>query len=110
MPVTINVLWENKKYGVMLKVTWEQEVDLKELSNLLKNPLKQSHEVWKVITSSIFWAISSIKSKISSFMPKEKKEVLKTKNNRKYRNVKDYNNTRKNKKYYYKKPRIWEIV
>lgn len=110
MPMTINVLWENKQYWVMLKFTWQKEIDLTNLPKIsLKKPIEQTQKVWKIIKNGIFWAISYLKSKMNSRPPKRDKEEEK-KNDRKYRNVNEYKHFRKNKKSYYKNPRVNEMV
>lgn len=111
MPMTINVLWENKQYWVMLKVTGQKEFDLADLPKIsLEKQIKQAQEIGKTIKDGVFGAISYLKSKMNSKPPKRDKDEEKRKNKRKYRSVNDYKYSRKNKKNYYKPQRVSEVV
>lgn len=50
MSLTINVLWDKKQYGLMYKMSWQQEIDLANLPRIsLKTPFEQAKSTAKFL-------------------------------------------------------------
>lgn len=108
MPITINLLWENKKYWVMVKMTWEQEIDLETITYLYnshKNNLQKiKNTMWTILNKWIWF----LKTKLSKNKEVSELETKPKKKNRKYRNYKDFQKTKNNA--YYAKNRTAEKI
>lgn len=98
MPVTLNVVGHNKKYGLEYKMVWEKEFDFNSLPKIsLKTPIEQAQKTWKIIYNFMKKWAEIIKEKL---LKQEVKHQFTRKRVRKFKNLWDFQGSKNWKKHY----------